>query len=442
MGNVPAHPTPAQAAELAERREELLARAALAIAQADVLLVTTGAGWSADSGLAVYRDVADLPAYRARELTYRELCTPQLQAEDAPLFMGFWGQCFNTYRNTAPHAGYALVAKWRAQRFSDSPAAKELQELMAAAEGGGGGGGGAAAEASSGGGAGVPGAFFSFTSNVDAHWHSACSAAEVYECHGNSEFWQCADGECARALAAASGEAAGGDAAAATAGGRWRAPPGFAVAVEPEGLLAPLGCAPAARAARAVGSRLPHDAAAFASNHPACPACGGAARPSILFFDDAAWVGWPEEAARWGRWRDAVLALAQRRAAAGGAPLAVAILEAGAGGNVTTVRRTSEGFAEGVAAAGGSAVLVRVNPELPLADRPSARALTLPIQARGLAAVRALDGLLAGGQAGHAWGSPLEGLQLLPTAAAASAAPWGGGEGSESDGSEGEGGPR
>ena len=48
-----------------EKRNQMIEAAAAAIATADVLLVTTGAGWSADSGLAVYKDVADVPAVDA-----------------------------------------------------------------------------------------------------------------------------------------------------------------------------------------------------------------------------------------------------------------------------------------------------------------------------------------------------------------------------------------
>ena len=59
MGNRPSRPTEEQTAELLARQPELLARAASAINHADVLLLATGAGWSADSGLAVYKDVAD-----------------------------------------------------------------------------------------------------------------------------------------------------------------------------------------------------------------------------------------------------------------------------------------------------------------------------------------------------------------------------------------------
>lgn len=42
--------------------DEQCEKAAKALAEADVLLLVTGIGWSADSGLAVYNDIAKIPA--------------------------------------------------------------------------------------------------------------------------------------------------------------------------------------------------------------------------------------------------------------------------------------------------------------------------------------------------------------------------------------------
>ena len=55
---------------------------------AQVLLLATGAGWSADSGLAVYRDIADVPAYHELGLTYRDICQPRWLSHDPELFFG------------------------------------------------------------------------------------------------------------------------------------------------------------------------------------------------------------------------------------------------------------------------------------------------------------------------------------------------------------------
>jgi hypothetical protein len=68
----------------------------------------------------------------------------------------------------------------------------------------------------------------------------------------------------------------------------------------------------------------------------------------------------------------------------------VAIVEAGAGGNVTTVRNESEQILSAVIEAGAIARLVRINPELPLADQPHHQSFTLSIASGGLEAVKAI----------------------------------------------------
>ena len=82
MGSAPSRPLKPQHLELAAKLDDLSERAARAIASADVLLVASGAGFSADSGLAVYRDVADVKAYHERGLTYHDLCQPSLLEQD------------------------------------------------------------------------------------------------------------------------------------------------------------------------------------------------------------------------------------------------------------------------------------------------------------------------------------------------------------------------
>ena len=117
MGNAPSAPSEPQMEELRTTMDESVRRAAAAIAQADVLLLLTGAGWSADSGLAVYKDVADVQAYKDRDLTYANICEPRWLEEDPELFYGFWGRCFNEYRDTKEHEGYHIVKRWRDALF-------------------------------------------------------------------------------------------------------------------------------------------------------------------------------------------------------------------------------------------------------------------------------------------------------------------------------------
>ena len=122
MGAKPSKPTDEQCAELEAIKSDAIKRAAAAIRQSDALLLMTGAGWSADSGLAVYADVACMPAYLERGLTYRDLCDPGWLEKEPALFLGFWGTCFNDYRNTVPHEGYQIVARWRDRFFRHTSA--------------------------------------------------------------------------------------------------------------------------------------------------------------------------------------------------------------------------------------------------------------------------------------------------------------------------------
>jgi len=67
-----------------------------------------GAGFSADSGLAVYKDIAELAAYQDLGVDYHDICRPEWLQYDPELFYGFWGACYNDYRETQPHKGYDI----------------------------------------------------------------------------------------------------------------------------------------------------------------------------------------------------------------------------------------------------------------------------------------------------------------------------------------------
>ena len=131
--NQPAGPSPGEvaAAIQAEKRKRLAAsiqRAAELIDSADILLLHTGAGWSADSGLPVYRDVASLPAMQQRSLTYRDICDPRWLDSNPQLFIGFWGHCMNQYRDTLPHPGYHILRRWRDDSFHERTAVAQRIE--------------------------------------------------------------------------------------------------------------------------------------------------------------------------------------------------------------------------------------------------------------------------------------------------------------------------
>jgi len=105
MGNKQRVPTPEEQEELNQNYDSNCRRAAEAISNANCFLLATGAGFSADSGLAVYKDIANVPAYHKRKLTYADICQTHWIKDDPEIFYGFWGTCFNDYRETKPHQG-------------------------------------------------------------------------------------------------------------------------------------------------------------------------------------------------------------------------------------------------------------------------------------------------------------------------------------------------
>ena len=173
---------------------------------------------------------------------------------------------------------------------------------------------------------------FVFTSNVDGHFQKAgFDPQDVDECHGSIHALQCMQPCCAMT---------------------W--PAGAFVPIVDETRCALLG------------------------TMPACPYCGGIARPHILMFNDSAWIAdrHDRQAARLQRWIERL-----RR------PV---IVEIGAGVNVGTVREFSQ---RTVLRHGGS--LVRINPR-------ESEIGTLPgvgIHARALETLAAIDALLNTGRA-------------------------------------------
>jgi len=135
----------------------LFQRAAAAIAAADALLITAGAGMGVDSGLPDFRGPEGFwrayPAYQALGQSFEQMANPRWFKSDPHLAWGFYGHRMMLYRKTVPHAGFALLRSWAA--------AKEL--------------GG-----------------FVFTSNVDGQFQRAGFAPDqVVECHGTLDYLQC-----------------------------------------------------------------------------------------------------------------------------------------------------------------------------------------------------------------------------------------------------------
>lgn len=107
---------------------------------------------------------------------------------------------------------------------------------------------------------------------------------------------------------------------------------------------------------------------------PACPACGGLARPNILMFGDYGWLG-GREADQMLRMQDWLLGVDGKR---------VVVVECGAGTAIPSVRS----FARNIADAAGT--LIRINPR-----EPQVPVAHIGLAAGALEAIRALDEAIA-----------------------------------------------
>lgn len=136
--------------------KQKLGAAAAAIANSDYLLIATGAGFSADSGLPTYSQVADNPVYDDQGIDYSDLCRVECLQNRPSLFYGFWGSCFNAYQEATPHLGYTILKRWCIE--------KEQQK------------GGAR--------------YYHYTSNVDGYLrHVGFPLDRIHEMHGSIDTW-------------------------------------------------------------------------------------------------------------------------------------------------------------------------------------------------------------------------------------------------------------
>lgn len=370
-------------------------QAAEAVHDADIFFLVTGAGFSADSGLAVYGDIAKIEAYKKQNLEYHDICQPHILGDDPEIFYGFWGQCMNDYRETKPHDGYEILKEWR-DKVNEKPVAIEIQERIQAkyeqenlfendevklnapyqvdrvAKG-----------------------FHIFTSNVDAHSYDIFNPEEIYDCHGNIELWQCSDRYCEKS-------------------GAWRAPLNKTpFVVDPKSMRAPQMTDTisveenvlseqdedtndsVAHIGQTKGSGERSDMLKFmpetketlwtqetGCNWPRCHLCDSWARPAILMFGDFGWKYDRSQEIRYDTWMDTVLEMCKEK------ELKVCILEIGCGFNVPTCRFVSETMVDEVIPRGSEATLIRVNLDDPTAPPYStAEDHIIPIKTSGLNAI-------------------------------------------------------
>lgn len=143
--------------EQAEPVQSAAAVVAEWLGESDGLLVCAGAGMGVDSGLPDFRGNAGFwrayPALESSGLDFMSMANPVHFSHQPRLAWGFYGHRLALYRQTQPHAGFAM-----------------LQALAEPLEHG----------------------LFVFTSNVDGQFQTAGVAPQkVLECHGSIHYLQC-----------------------------------------------------------------------------------------------------------------------------------------------------------------------------------------------------------------------------------------------------------
>lgn len=88
-------------------------QAAKAIAEADALLVTAGAGMGVDSGLPDFRGKEGFwkayPALARARCSFTSIANPAAFESDPKRAWGFYGHRLKLYRETIPHEGFAIL---------------------------------------------------------------------------------------------------------------------------------------------------------------------------------------------------------------------------------------------------------------------------------------------------------------------------------------------
>lgn len=138
--------------------EEVLTNAKVALAKAEALIFSAGAGMGVDSGLPDFRGQEGFwqayPALAQAGLDFQEIADPQNFKTNPRLIWGFYGHRLNLYRQTVPHQGFTRLLTMAAKINNN---------------------------------------YFVVTSNVDGHFQKALFPEnKIYEVHGSIHYLQCA----------------------------------------------------------------------------------------------------------------------------------------------------------------------------------------------------------------------------------------------------------
>jgi NAD-dependent SIR2 family protein deacetylase len=132
-------------------------RAAQLINEAEVFVITAGAGMGVDSGLPDFRGDHGFwqayPPYARLGISFVDMANPEHFDSDPALGWGFYGHRTNLYRDTIPHEGFHIIKRWIKQNGAD---------------------------------------YFVFTSNIDGQFQKAgFDEDHIVEVHGSIHWLQC-----------------------------------------------------------------------------------------------------------------------------------------------------------------------------------------------------------------------------------------------------------
>ncbi len=95
---------------------KVIQQAVAIIQQAEVLVITSGAGMGVDSGLPDFRGDSGFwrayPMYQNLGINFYDAANPSHFGDDPAFGWGFYGHRTNLYRKTVPHAGFNILQGW------------------------------------------------------------------------------------------------------------------------------------------------------------------------------------------------------------------------------------------------------------------------------------------------------------------------------------------
>ena len=144
-------------------------KAAQALKKCNYLLITCGAGFSQDSGLATYDTMPE---------EYRDLCNPLRLVDQTSTFQRFWSRFSETYQNTESHSGYKILEQWCGSN--------KLENLITETENRNNNRNGDHEDLTE------TSPWWIYSSNVDGHFsRSKCFSETICEIHGNASHFRC-----------------------------------------------------------------------------------------------------------------------------------------------------------------------------------------------------------------------------------------------------------